>query len=87
MTATRFVRPALIAVLAAAVFWQVNASTARNDLFGVNASIGASHLELRVKLPAICLRLYATLSGFFEASARFLSCDGCDARTRARHWT
>lgn len=87
MTTTRFVRPALIAVLVAAFLWQANASAARNDLFGVTAIIEASHLELRVKLPAICLRLSATVSGLLDASAQLLSCDRCGTQTRVRHWT
>lgn len=87
MTATRLIRPLLIAVLAAAFLWQASHSVARNDLFGVTATLEPTQLEVRVKLPAICLRLSATVSGLFDASAQLLSCDFCDARKRVRHWT
>lgn len=87
MTATRFVHPVLIAVLASGSLWYASNSLARSDLIGVSASIEATHLELRVQLPAICLRLRATLSGLLDASAQFLTCDGCESRVRVRHWT
>lgn len=87
MTATRLIRPLLIAVLAAAFLWQASHSVARNDLFGVTATLEPTHLELRVKLPAICLRLRATLSGLLDASAPLLTCDGCEPRVWVRHWT
>lgn len=87
MTATRLIRLALIAVLAAAFLWQASHAAERNDLFGLTATLEATHLELRVKLPAICLRLSATVSGLLDASAQLLSCDGCQTRTRVRHWS
>jgi hypothetical protein len=87
MTATYLIRPVLIAVLAAGFLWQAAHSVSRNDLFGVTATLEPTHLELRVKLPAICLRLSATVEGLLDASAQLLSCDFCDAHKRTRRWT
>lgn len=87
MTATSFLRPVLVAVLATAFFWRAGDSAARTDLFGVTATLEPTQLELRVKLPAICLRLSAGVSGLLDASAQFLSCDDCGTRARTRHWS
>lgn len=87
MTATRFARSTLIALLATAFVWHSATGAGRSDLFGISATIASSHVELRVKLPALCLRLTATLSGLLDASAQLLSCDGCTGRPRARLWS
>jgi hypothetical protein len=87
MTATRLLHPVLIAVLATTFLWRASDRVYQSDLFGVTATLEPTHLELRVKLPAICLRLSATVSGLLDASAQLLSCDLCDAHKRMRHWT
>jgi hypothetical protein len=87
MDTSRIAQLILVALLFAAVLGQTRMGTADHDLFDVSAIVTVSHLELRMKLPALCVRLRTSVAGVIEASAQLLTCDRCGDVLPERRWS
>jgi hypothetical protein len=75
--------PAIAAVVLVAGL--LTHATVRGDL-GWSARIHESQLELRIKLPVVCVRLQASLGGGLVASAHLLTCDAGCTRPHGKAW-
>jgi len=83
LTRLRSMLPAIAAVVFAGGL--ITHAAASGDL-GWSARIQDSQLELRIKLPVVCVRLQASLGGVFVARAHFLTCDAGCTRPHGKAW-
>lgn len=85
MPATHLLRPMLLVAASVLLCLVVSRAIEHGDL-GLTATVRASHVELRLKLAAFCVRMDASLPGRWVASANLFTCDDC-LRPRPRFWS
>lgn len=85
--ATTTIRTLLLSAFAVALLWRAAVVEREPARFGLRATIHATHIELTLTLPLLCVQLSAHFVGELLAVSARPMCSDCETSRARRSWS